>query len=61
VNHSQREMPKTAVNLEKAGLPVSAPYSQYLLTDFMNEQGAFPADSDKAESVDRKILTLITN
>jgi hypothetical protein len=61
VNHSQRELPKTAVNLEKTGLPVSAPYSQYLLTDFINEQGAFVPDVDKAEIVDRRIVTLISN
>jgi hypothetical protein len=52
---------RQAVNIEKAGLPVSAPYSQYLLTDFMNEQGAFSPDADKAEPADRRIVTLIFN
>jgi hypothetical protein len=57
VHYRQQKMPKAAVNLE--GVPVSAPYSQFLLTDFTKEQGAFVADSDKPEPADRIIVTLI--
>jgi hypothetical protein len=58
VQHTQKEMPKVAANLE--GIPVSAPYSQYLLTNFTKEQGMFSTDAHNNEPADRKILTLIT-
>jgi hypothetical protein len=57
VQHTQREMPKVAANIE--GMPVSAPYSQYLLTNFTKEQGTFSTDPDHNEPVDKKIVTLI--
>jgi hypothetical protein len=57
VQHTKREMPKAAANLE--GIPVSAPYSQYLLTNFTKDQGSFSIDSDDNEPADRKIVTLI--
>lgn len=61
VHYSQREMPKTAVNLENTGIPVSAPYGQYYLTDLLNEQGAFSPDPDNPEANNRQIVTLIAN
>ena len=61
VHYSQRELPKAAVNLEKAGLPVSAPYSHYKLFELRNEKRAFSADPDVVEQSDRNIVTLITN
>jgi hypothetical protein len=59
VHYSQQKMPKAAVNLE--GIPVSAPYSQYLLKDYTKEQGTFSMDGDQTEPSDQKILTLIAN
>ena len=41
VHYSQRELPKAAVNLEKAGLPVSAPYSHYKLFELRNEKSEY--------------------
>jgi hypothetical protein len=45
VHHSQREQPKTAVRIENAGIPASAPYSQYYLKE-VDDYGPAAADTD---------------
>lgn len=61
VHYSQREMPKKAVHLEKAGIPVSAPYSHYNLVELINKQRGFSLDPENPDQSGRKIVTLIAN
>ncbi len=48
VHYSQREMPRTAVNLENAGVPVSAPYSQFLSAETANGNETYLPDRSAA-------------
>lgn len=61
VNHAQREQPKTAVNLEKAGIPVSAPYSQLHLKTSTKEYRFASQDSEPAETEDRRGAPVTAN
>ena len=45
VHHSQREQPKTVVRIENAGIPASAPYSQYYFNE-MDEFGSVAPNAD---------------
>lgn len=42
VHHSQREMPKMAINLENSGIPVSAPFSKFDLMESVDDHGLYP-------------------
>lgn len=61
VHYSQREMPKLAVNIENAGIPVSAPYSQYYSTESTENQGSYLSNTGASEPNNRQSTPVIVN
>ena len=56
VHYSKRELPKMAVNIENAGIPVSAPYSHYYSTE---NQGAYLPETGASKPDDRHSTPII--
>jgi hypothetical protein len=54
VHHGQREMPKMAVGLEKTGIPVSAPFSQYYFNENVKDYGMGSPESESIEVESRR-------
>ena len=61
VHHSQREMNKVAVGLEKTGIPVSAPYSQYHIDDNYKEYRTGSPDVESLELENRRRTPVTAN
>jgi hypothetical protein len=61
VHYGKREMSKVSVGLEKSGIPVSAPYSQYHINDNLKEYKTGSPDAESAESETRRRTPLTAN
>ena len=61
VQHSKREMPKLAVGLENAGMPVSTPYTNYYRTETHDKQAPYLPDQEAVEAHRRKGTPVTVN